>query len=76
MNPYAFFTSGYTTAAGTTLVPRTWRIVDIQLTLDLWFYDVAITAQIDQALAGEGLVLTSQNFTLGPQYNMTNTNQL
>lgn len=40
---------------------------------DLWAFDAATTASIDAALSGEGILLTSQGFSMGPIYTIANT---
>ena len=43
-----------------------WSITKFSMHFDLWSFDEYVNQQINTALAGEGILMTSQSFTMGP----------
>ena len=88
LNPYAFFTSGYsytnstTTSqwtnvmigAGATLANRVYKISNIVLNAEVLKFSEQIKQQV-MSVATQGLALHTAQWKLGPQYLLSNTSQ-
>ena len=82
INPHAVFTSGYQsggvgalqyTSAQSTQMTRTFKIIEFELIVDLVQFDDSVTDLMRQQLSGDGIVISTHSWALGPLYNIAST---
>lgn len=87
VNPYAVFTSGYFTPPNsgvnasdhgifknlTTQPKRAFKIKEFELVVDLIQFDESVTDLMRQQLQGDGIILSTHSWSLGPLYNIKDT---
>lgn len=63
MNPYAYFTSNVG-------CPRSYRVNQFELEVELTYFDKPTTDALEGQLDGNGIILSTYSFYLGPPQNI------
>lgn len=60
----------------TTQAKRTFKIIEFEIIADLVQFDESVTELMRQQLSGDGIVLASHSWSLGPLYNIKDTSSV